>query len=280
MILNFKEIPPPYDGSGVQDTFELFTREFMHQVGYEIIDDPNRGADGGKDLIVKESRIGVGGTTELRWLVSCKHKAHSGKSVTQNDEQDIYDRVIKNNCSGFIGFYSTIVQSTLAEKLKNLPNIEYQFFDKEKIERHLLYNYKGIELAKRFFPDSINKWLKNNKARKLINWSADDSIISIELSEKYWVVLLGILEQTIPMCLKKMKELRKQGFTPDNLKEIPSELRIAYTAPILIRGIIIEELHKAGVVKDEAKQEAGIYEVGEKARKIMEEYAKNKKKSH
>ena len=107
-ILDFKEIPEAYVSSGMQDTFELFARDFLSFMGYKIITDPDRGPDGGVDLIVEEKRTGVGGETIIRWLVSCKHKAFSGKSVSSTDETNIRDRVESNNCQGFIGFYSTL----------------------------------------------------------------------------------------------------------------------------------------------------------------------------
>lgn len=48
-------------------------------MGYRIIEDPNRGADGKRELIVEEVQQGVNSEHTLRWLVSCKHYAHSGK---------------------------------------------------------------------------------------------------------------------------------------------------------------------------------------------------------
>ncbi|TCN75720.1 restriction endonuclease [Shewanella fodinae] len=92
-VLDFKEIPEAHIATGEQDTFELFARDFLDFIGYKIITNPDRGADGGVDLIVEESRTGVGGETIIRWLVSCKHKAHSGKSVTPTDDANIRDRV-------------------------------------------------------------------------------------------------------------------------------------------------------------------------------------------
>jgi hypothetical protein len=57
-------------------------------------------------LIVEELRNGLGGETKINWLVSCKHYSFSGKSVSQQDELNIRDRVEACNCDGFIGFYS------------------------------------------------------------------------------------------------------------------------------------------------------------------------------
>jgi len=93
MILDFKEIPEANKGGGLQDSFELFAREFLHLLGYFIVEEPNRGADGGKDFVVLEKRQGVSGESEIKWLVSCKHHAHSRASVSDKDELDIYGRV-------------------------------------------------------------------------------------------------------------------------------------------------------------------------------------------
>ena len=46
MILDFKEIPEANRGTGLQDTFELFARDFLAFMGFRIVQDPDRGADG------------------------------------------------------------------------------------------------------------------------------------------------------------------------------------------------------------------------------------------
>jgi hypothetical protein len=158
--IDFKEIPEAHLGGGLQDTFELFARDFLSHLGYTIVEDPSRGADGGKDVVVIERRSGVGGETIVRWLVSCKHKAHSGSSVTPQDEANIRDRIEANYCDGFIGFYSTLPSSGLSDAIKGLSaKAEAQTFDREKIESYLLKSPDGLHLAKRYFPKSIAKWI-------------------------------------------------------------------------------------------------------------------------
>jgi hypothetical protein len=114
-------------------------------------------------LIVEEIRAGIAGETRVKWLVSCKHKAHSGASVTPDDELDIHDRVRTNDCKGFLGFYSTLPSSGLATKLNasGLP-FEVQVYDSEKIEKQLLSSLKGASLAQRFFPSSWSRWKKDH----------------------------------------------------------------------------------------------------------------------
>lgn len=162
-VINFKEIAQANTGSGEQDAFELFSRDFLKYLGYVIVSDPSRGADGGVDLIVKECRKGVGGETEIRWLVSCKHYTHSGKSVSSQDELNIRDRVDSNKCQGFIGFYSTLASTGLMSNLEgSRDKLEFQIFDHKKIEDNLLHSSTGIKIAERYFPDSIKKWAKEN----------------------------------------------------------------------------------------------------------------------
>lgn len=161
-ILNFKEIPQANNADGKQDAFELFARDVLESMGYEIEIEPGRGADGGKDLILKETRKGIAGNTTVRWLVSCKHKAHSGASVSRADEPEVSDSVRAHSCDGFIGFYSTLPSSSLIEKVKEIPDIEYQFFDYSKIEKALLSNPNCLDIAKRYFPESFNAWSVEN----------------------------------------------------------------------------------------------------------------------
>lgn len=164
-VINFKEIPEAHIAKGDQDQFELFARDFLEYLGYKIISNPNRGPDGGKDIIVQENRVGIGGETTVRWLVSCKHKAHSGLSVTPNDEKNIRDRVDSNDCNAFIGFYSTVPSSGLINLLSSSnQNFETQIFDYKKIESKLLYSQNGILICKRYFPISFKEWQVENPA--------------------------------------------------------------------------------------------------------------------
>lgn len=159
-LIDFKEIPQANITDGKQDTFELFARDFFELLGFKIATGPDRGQDGGRDLIVVEERTGILDNSSFRWLVSCKHKCHSGKSVVDADEIDIQDRLSAHNCSGFIGFYSTVISAPFGRKLdllKQNRGIDVQVFDNEKIESILLLKSKGIDLIQRYFPKSFEK---------------------------------------------------------------------------------------------------------------------------
>lgn len=161
-ILDFKNIPEA-NGTNAPDTFELFARDFLGHLGYTILENPSRGADGGKDLIVQETRMGISGNTHVRWLVSCKHYAHSGRSVNPIDEQNLSDRIQQHKCDGFIGFYSTLSSSGLMSRLLSLEDrFLFQIFDASLIEAKLIGNLEGELLAKRYFRESINIFLIEN----------------------------------------------------------------------------------------------------------------------
>jgi hypothetical protein len=156
--LDFTEIAPATSGPG-RDTFELFARDVLHFLGFNVLEGPDRGADGGRDLLVEERRTGVGGETRVRWLVSCKHKAHSGASVTPADEPDVQDRLNAHQCTAFLGFYSTVPSAGLSGKLSGAAaKFEHQLYDPERVERSLLGSAEGVRLAKRYFPRSVASW--------------------------------------------------------------------------------------------------------------------------
>lgn len=184
-VLDFQEIPRADVASGEQDAFELFARDFLSFVGYKLVSGPDRGPDGGRDMIALETRSGVGGETVIRWLVSCKHKAHSRRSVTIEDERDIQDRATANNCGGFIGFYSTLPSSALTRKLEGLKassGIEFQLFDRERIESELLTRTDGFNLARRYFKTSFSAWSLENP--QPVDMFADQKSLLCEYCQK------------------------------------------------------------------------------------------------
>jgi hypothetical protein len=198
--LNFKEIPDAGSGSG-RDQFELFAREFLEFMGFKVIVGPDRGPDAGRDMVVEETRTGVGGETHVKWLVSCKHKAHSSTSVTPDDERDIHDRVKTHGCDGFLAVYSTIPSSGLATRLNALPPEKMVLlYDRERIERDLLASVAGLALAQRFFPESFARWSKENAVPAKLYESEPDLACklcgkSLLLPEPHGMVVLWLTER-------------------------------------------------------------------------------------
>lgn len=143
------------------DNWELFARDFLEAYGFNIVSSPDRGADGGKDLIVEEHIKGIAGKYSFRWLVSCKHFAQSKRSVSvDSDENNILDRVESFNADGFIGFYSTIPSAGLNTRLSQLKSNgkikDFKFFDHKLIE-NVLISTGYSSLLMRFFPNSYKE---------------------------------------------------------------------------------------------------------------------------
>jgi len=86
-MIDFAEMPY------TDDTWELFARDFLRERGFFIESPPDRGPDAGKDLLIIEQLKGNLNKYQFRWLVSCKHFASSGASVTEKDEPNILERV-------------------------------------------------------------------------------------------------------------------------------------------------------------------------------------------
>lgn len=135
------------------DDWELFSRDFFAALGYKIIEDPARGADGGKDLIIEEILKGINSEQSKRWLVSCKHYAQSSKAISCSIESNISDRIVRHNCQGFIGFYSTLATSdlqTCLQQIETSTGINYQIFDYRKIES-LLFSKDMNSIIEQYF---------------------------------------------------------------------------------------------------------------------------------
>lgn len=172
MVLDFKEIPQANKGTGLQDTFELFTRDFLSFLGYRIVQDPDRGADGKKDMIVDEVIKGITSEYTIRWLVSCKHYAHSGNAVKDSDEINISDRLKQHECDGFMGVYSTLASTSLSGVLQGQEHSI--IFDHEKIESYLLENLEGHRIAYRYFPISFRQFqIENPTPAKIFDEEAE-----------------------------------------------------------------------------------------------------------
>jgi len=65
-VIDFTEIPVANTGKGDQDTCELFARDFFVALEFGVEENPSRGADGGKDLIIAESLLGTVSSTTKR----------------------------------------------------------------------------------------------------------------------------------------------------------------------------------------------------------------------
>lgn len=201
-MIDFKEIPSANHGNGLQDTFELFARDFFQAIGFHIVHNPDRGPDGGKDLIISEIHDSITGKHETKWLVSCKHYAHGGNAVGVDDELGVPDRIKEHECDGFIGFYSTLPSSGLNNRFESYKKSFKVFvFDKARIENELVTNDAVAGLFKRYFPKSYTQFSINNpKPAKLF---VEKPSLKCERCGKELIDDLG---NAVFVCFKKLSE--------------------------------------------------------------------------
>lgn len=160
-ILDFREIASPNRNhtktsnnkigkSNSVDDFELFAQEFFLTVKkMSIFKSVSNGPDDGIDLGVESASDGT------RWLVSCKHYAHSDQPVSR--EESIIERVRDWDCDGFIAFYTTVPSTTVDSRLSGAEKhkIKVIRYTKEAIEHELLNSAEGTAIAARYFPISM-----------------------------------------------------------------------------------------------------------------------------
>jgi hypothetical protein len=155
-MLDFKEIAK--DG----EDLELLTRELALALGYRV-QWSGRGSDGGRDLILEESGDPLLGAKTRRWLVSCKHTAHSGsgtgRSVNGEDvgsDGGIVDAVAQHRADGYLLVCSTQPSSALVTRLEAIESsksVLTHVWDGVELER-MLNSPRAWSVAQRFMPIS------------------------------------------------------------------------------------------------------------------------------
>jgi hypothetical protein len=140
------------------ELWEQFAEEFLSLAGLSTESPLDRGADGGKDILMIERVSGPMHAEAFRWLVSCKHTAHSGVAISElTHERNILERVKAFRTDGFLGFYSTLPTAGLNTRLRALTDARelkaYKIFSGALIESELLALGRSW-LVRRYFPES------------------------------------------------------------------------------------------------------------------------------
>ena len=158
-MLDFKELKK--DGND----FELLVRELLNNRGLEVYWS-GKGADGGKDLLCIETHNSNFKNTSQRWLIQCKHNAHSGGAVGIGDLDNIVDSCAEHDTSAYLLVCSTYPSSGVVKRMEEIQNnkkITTQFWDYRTLEKEILKPHNwGI--ANMFFPNSMLKsgWMINS----------------------------------------------------------------------------------------------------------------------
>jgi len=148
-MINFKELAS--DGIA----FEQLIREIFLREGYET-HWTGVGNDQGRDLIVFEELEGPMSNYKRKWLVQCKHKAHSGNSVGINDIDSIMDSCSAINADGYLLACSTQPSSGLVRKFEEIERskgLVIKYWDAIEIEKRL-FQTNCFPLINLFFPET------------------------------------------------------------------------------------------------------------------------------
>ena len=154
-MIDFKELPE----DGIK--FEQLSRELLKRSGFEV-HWTGVGQDNSRDLIIIEKAEGTLAPFKRKWLVSCKHFAHSNKSVGLSDIQNITDQCAAIDATGFLLVCSTQPTSSVIrrfEEIENQGKLILRYWDSIEIEKRL-DTPETFPLIHIFFPKSAknNKW--------------------------------------------------------------------------------------------------------------------------
>lgn len=173
-MINFKELSQ--DGTD----FELLMRDLLQRQGLEVYWS-GKGPDGGKDLICIEKTTGLFRSAIKRWVVQCKHKAHSGNSVGLEDIVDIRGVCDANKASGYMLACTTQPSSSLITRFEDIEascGISIAFWDGRKIERELM-KPQNWDITEQYFPESARAsgWRVNSLGPRFWHAMFGDNII-------------------------------------------------------------------------------------------------------
>jgi Restriction endonuclease len=151
-MIDFSELPS--DGRA----FEQLIREILLVMGLHP-QWTGQGADQGRDIVATEILEGPLGTIEQKWLVQCKHFAHSGNSVGRDDVGSFDSDCRQISANGYLLAVSTQPSSGLVTKLKELADqsqthLRIKIWDAVDIEK-LLAEPRLFSLGHLFFPQSF-----------------------------------------------------------------------------------------------------------------------------
>lgn len=152
--------------------FEQLIRELARALGYKP-EWSGQGPDGGRDLVIEEPGEPDFGGYPRRWLVSCKHKAVSGKAVGYQDlGEDPVGRLRQHRCDGWLLACSTHPSSELIRTIDGWranSEFAYHYWDSAFL-RVLLARPDAASVVKAFFGSAAADALAASDATVLVTW--------------------------------------------------------------------------------------------------------------
>ncbi|MBB3453160.1 hypothetical protein FHT86_001416 [Rhizobium sp. BK313] len=169
-ILKFEELSDSEQKSPKGENFEGLIREIGRELGLRP-EWTGRGADQGRDLFFTERREGPLGTTQVRWLVSCKDYAHSQRSVSEQDVGAVTDKLVQHEADGFLLATTSIATTGLKSLLDGIAKQgQYKtlVWDRHELE-NILLREPCTHLVKRYLPKSYEAYQRLSSIPQALN---------------------------------------------------------------------------------------------------------------
>ncbi|RKH53173.1 restriction endonuclease [Corallococcus llansteffanensis] len=153
-LIDFKELKDTVKG----EELEALTEHILRGLRYDPFRS-GRGADGGKDLHCIQRVKSDLAEYSRTWLVQCKHFAHSGRGVNEDDIGSIVDKCRKHQADGFLVVTTTVLTNELVKTLEAIAaekrdGIVTGYWDEHRL-RELLLRPQLEEVLRRFLPESF-----------------------------------------------------------------------------------------------------------------------------
>lgn len=136
------------------EDFEFFCRDLLEGIEISILQNPSRGPDGKKDLIIQVETKNSFGKREIdKYLVQCKHKAKSNRSIYERELGDIRSACKNNKVDGYFLITSTTPSVSVQNILIAIQEegiYKTHFWDKMLIEKYLKKCKNSLEILESY----------------------------------------------------------------------------------------------------------------------------------
>lgn len=215
-VIDYKELPE--DGTA----FEQFVREICLIYGLHP-QWSGKGPDQGRDLLIEEKVQGPLRPFTRKWLVQCKHNAHSNRSVGRDDVGSIVDDCRQVGAKGYLLACSTQPTSSLVTKLQEIESVDSNglvtaVWDGVDLEK-LLHEPRCFALGHIFFPESYasTKWKLYNKGAPN-KWTAHYKSYFIHLASRIAGAYPNLLEcEYIISVIEQINPRKEEAIRPRSI---------------------------------------------------------------
>lgn len=209
-MIDFTELPK----SGTK--LEQLVREILLLSGFNPYW-TGEGPDQGRDIHFIENLNGPLSSCDRKWLVQCKHTAHSGRCIGRTDLGTIVDDCRQISASGYLLVTTTHPSSSLLTKLNELTRGNNGLdkvicWDSVELEKRLM-EPRNYSLSSIFFPKSFKqtKWRIYNRGEPN-KWAAH--------YKDYFIILQSRVAGSHPSledCEQIIKRMEKVSLTKDEM---------------------------------------------------------------